>query len=195
MLHSMYTVLSLVVLGSCLYRDFKKDPGEHVRAKIVHSIMLFALVVQFANAFREAGAVVGRFNETVGRFSQDVGVVPGDVHIVIFFLQIIVSVIISVLAFKMGVRNDKARKQFLTIIPFGGLLYVFGFYRGWLSVPGDPFLNDLLVVVIGTLVISALVIPYLLVYRSPMMLSFFEQQQTTLPDDQPAVKKAVGAGN
>ncbi len=171
-----FIIFTLIYVVFWLYKDFKNDKGLHIKAKIFHSILIFLLMSSFAGSFARLGWTIGHMDKIIERFGVDVGIVPGPVHLIIYFVNLVLSLTILVLAYQMVRRKDMARKLFMNLFPILALTTVFNIYRGWLSETGGIELSDLTIFIGGFIVMSGISFLYLKIYSSKWMVEFFNQE-------------------
>lgn len=182
---SSLTIIILVIMALGLFRDYKRDSGLNRKAKTYHAILLTLFLASYAGSFRIVGAAIRNFEGVKTRFSVDVGIVPGQLHLILYFLHAIVSLAVLVFAYQMIGRKDNARKRFVFLLPFLGILSVFGFYRGWLNTPDELILSDWMIILFGILIMGGLTLLYIKVYNSEWMKKFFmfEPEATNLDSE------------
>lgn len=171
---NLFTIIALLIMGFGLFRDFKRDQGMNSKAKIWHTVLLTLFLAVYAGSFAVLGSLIRNFDMIKTQYSVDVGLVPGPIHLALYFLHIVISLILLVLAYQLLSRKESARKWLLIFLPILGGLQVFSFYRGWHSVPNDLVISDLTVVLIGIIIMGGFTLLYLKVYSSRWMKAFFQ---------------------
>ena len=155
-----------------LFRDFKRDKGENTKAKIFHSILLTFLIWAFAGSFGKIGWLIRNFDKTKELFGTEAGILSGNFNLIIFYLNLVLSLIVLVFAYQMINRKENARKKLLIFLPFLAVTSVFQFYTSWLK-GGDALFNDAIILFIGAVIIGTITLIYLKVYGSNFMKTFF----------------------
>ena len=73
-----FVIFGLVFLVIGLVKDYQRDKGKHVTAKVFHAICLALLISSYAGSFKIIGMLMRNFDGAKERFSTDVGIVPGQ---------------------------------------------------------------------------------------------------------------------
>ena len=168
-----FTIIILIFTVFGLFKDYKRDKGLNKKAKIYHSILLTLLLTSYAGSFRVLGSIIRNFDKVETLVNIDIGIIPGQVHFVLYFLNLVTSLIVLVFAYQMINRNEVARKRLLLFLPFLGILSVFTFYKGWVNSSGENIINDWTIILIGIIIIGSITTIYIKVYRSEWMKKFF----------------------
>lgn len=179
-----FVVLFIIVIAAFnLNKDFKRDPGLHKKAKIVHAIMITLLMLAYRGSFGRLGLLIGDTSFFIDKYYIQIGMFPDYVNFAFFLLELLLSIIILVLSFKMLNRNNTSRKFFIMYIPFLGTTTIFDFYRGWI-LQGNLELvsNNYLILAIGAIFMGGLTILYYIIYTSSWMKAFFNLKSDT-PED------------
>ena len=162
-----------------LFRDFKRDKGENNKAKLLHSILLTLLIWGYAGSFVKMGWLINNFDRVKGLFGTEIGILSGNVHLVIFYLDLILSIIVLVYSYQMINRKENARKKLLLFLPFLAIVSVFQFYISWLNSGIDTIFNDYIILSIGVFIIGTVTFIYLKTYGSDFMKAFFNFKPET----------------
>jgi hypothetical protein len=175
-----FTIIALIFLVVGLIKDFQKDKGQHVKAKVFHAICLTVIIFSYAGSFQILGMLIRDFEGAHQRFSTPVGFVPGQLHWIIYLIHSALVMTIIILAYQMIRRSEKSRKLLVTLLPAAGLLELFSFYRGWIS-DGDYLgVSNGLINLVGLLIVGGATLAIYMVYDSKFMKAFFsfEQEKT-----------------
>lgn len=173
----------LIVLGISaiyLYLDFRTDPKDHAKAKIVHGILIVLLfysylgsISDFVNTMRNIGSFFQQ--------QQAIGIIPGGISAVISFLSSILSVIVLWNVGKMMRRHNGARKLVIKLLPLLGLFGVFSFYGGFV-LDGDMMgFSDWGIILLGFIIMMGIFLGIMFIYCAPFMVRFFERVSPNAP--------------
>jgi hypothetical protein len=180
-----FVVIAFIFLVIGLIKDYQKDKGRHVKAKVFHAICLTVIIYSYAGSFQILGMLIRDFDGAHQRFSVPVGFVSGDVHWIIYLIHSALVMTIIILAYQMIRRSEKARRMLVILLPIAGLLEVFGFYRGWVSGEANLGVSDGLIILIGLVIVGGITLVIYLVYSSEFMKTFFVfEHEKTLADTQ-----------
>ncbi len=168
-----FAIIALIIMAFGLFRDFKRDKGKNKKAKTFHTILLTLLILAFAGSFGKIGWLIRNFDKTKQLFGNEIGILSGNVNLLIFYSNLVLSLIVLVFAYQMINRKENARKKLLIFLPILAIPSVFQFYISWMKAGDDALFNDLVILLIGAIVIGTITFIYLKVYGSNFMKIFF----------------------
>jgi hypothetical protein len=156
-----------------LIKDYNRDRGQNVKAKIFHTICLIILIGSYAGSFRIVGMLIRDFEGAKQRFSVDVGFVSAQTNWILFLVHSAVVLTVLILAYTMITRSEKSRRGLVMVLPLAGVLEVYGFYSGWITQTEDLGLDHTFIILMGLVVVGSITTFLLLVYTSGFMKTFF----------------------
>lgn len=168
-----FTIFALVFLVIGLIKDYQRDKGKNVKAKIFHAICLTLLIMSYAGSFQILGMLIRDFEGAQQRFSSNVGPVPGQLHWIIYLVHSALVMTVIILAYQMIRRSEKSRKLLVKLLPLAGLLEVFSFYRGWILDGDDLGVGHGAIILIGFVIVGGITTLIFWVYTSEFMKTFF----------------------
>ncbi|UOQ70504.1 hypothetical protein [Hymenobacter cellulosilyticus] len=170
----MYFKLILLVLGVfALWRDFNRDPGQHLAAKGIQVFFVLGLLLSYGGSIGYALNLLFRFEDFRTRFSSPVGAVPGNVHLVLATLHIAVCLVTIILTYQLESRQDRARRLLCYVLPLLTLFEAFNFQRGWLQGEDTADIPQFAVYLLGVVLYGILVACFVILYNTEFMRSFF----------------------
>lgn len=172
----MLKIILLAIAGIYLYHDYIIDKGQHIKAKIINGIVIGLITIMYADSFRYIGWMIREPNKVKEIWYTQVGVIPKSGHLIINFLSVIIGVALIFFASKMTRRNEFGRIWTLRLLPLIAAIEIFSFYRGWISDGSDSTTNQILALLIGTILIGGLCFLILQIYRSQFMYDFFSRK-------------------
>lgn len=127
----MFVFLFLALAGLRLYKDYKRDPGEHRSAKWTQAIVVLTALVFYSSHLSMLNRVLFHFDDFRARFQVPLSALPASVH----FGGILVSTVLgSVLLFTvlpLASRSQRALRIFRPLLLVLVPVEAFGFYRGF----------------------------------------------------------------
>lgn len=179
----MQYIFPIFILGVILYildRDYSDDSGEHVRAKIVHGILLILLIFSYFGALFNATMIIAK-PDLFFSSAQPVGIFSHKLFGTAVLLETVAGLFALWFLWKMLRRDNMAREFIVGLLPILGVLKSFPFY---LFLIGQR--NNLLemsswvlyVLALGTTL--ALFLCLRKVYKAPFMIRFFHMESVTI---------------
>src|SRR5688500_8270802 len=117
-----FTIFALVFLVIGLVKDYQRDKGKNIKAKVFHAICLTLLIASYAGSFKILGMLIRDFDGARERFSITVGPISGEISWYIYLVHSAIAMTIIILAYQMIRRLDKPRKMMIKILPLLGVL-------------------------------------------------------------------------
>lgn len=175
--------LLLIVLGISaiyLYVDFRTDPGEHLKAKTIHTVLIVFLFYYYIDSIRELIAIVGDI-EVFFRQRPSLGIIPGLLNAVITLMSSIISAIVLWNVGKMVRRHNSARKLIIKLLPVLAFFSLFSFYEV-LAIGGNVVgFYEWGIILSGFIIMMGLFLGIMFIYRAPFMVRFFERASPNAP--------------
>ena len=174
---SLLTILVLVAVIFILIKDFRKDHGEHNKAKAIHAVAMVLLSAYYTGVFRYLGWFLGHIQEAQEMFGVPIGIFSGKINFFMFVLYVFVAPVVLVLIYAMVDRRNGARKALMWLAPLVVVIEGFNFHRGWFSEGDDLMFSSGLVMLIGLAFFGVLAGIFVVVYRANFMREFFEAKR------------------
>jgi hypothetical protein len=182
-----FTIFALFFLVIGLVKDYQRDKGKNIKAKVFHAICLTLLVASYAGSFKILGMLIRDFDGAKERFSIAVGPISEEMTWYIYLVHSAIAMTIIILAYQMIRRVDKPRKMMTKILPLLGVVELFSFYRAWVIDGNELGVNHGVIILIGVLVVGGLTTFITLVYNSGFMKDFFAFVQLEKMEDAKAI--------
>lgn len=175
--------LLLIVLGISaiyLYVDFRIDPGEHLKAKVIHTVLIVFLFYYYIDSIRELIAIVGDI-DVFFRQRPSLGIIPGLLNAVITLMSSILNVIVVWNVGKMIRRHNGARKLIVKLLPVLAFFSLFSFYEV-LAIGGNVAgFYEWGIILTAFIIMMGLFLGIMFIYRAPFMVRFFERVSADAP--------------
>lgn len=170
-----FPIILFIIIIFFMGKDFMSDGKLHIKAKIVHGIIMLLLCYSYTGSFSEVFWFARNTDNYEATFGQT-GIFSGSTFGWIRFAASIVSTVALFTFFSMSSRRDGARRFALKLFPLMGLFGSFSFYRGLVFEEGNSLISTHWGFFILSLVVSiAFFMGLFFIYRSKMMLRFFER--------------------
>lgn len=166
------TLLYYFLLLVKLMHDYKRDSGQNILAKICHAIILIAIGIFYAKALLTLAYLGGNIDWFYNKVNSPVGIISGPARFTILVLHTLLAVAICLFAMQMFSRKDRARRLFISFLPFLAITEIFNFYLGWLS-EGPSDIPAAYIFLIGTIAIGCIAVLIVVIYSSRFMRKFF----------------------
>lgn len=173
---NMFKIFALTILGIYLYQDYQTDRTQHIKAKIIHAIILIAFTLMYSESFRYIGWMIRKFDKAREIWAVPIGFIPGELHFMINIIQAIAGTLLIYFLFSTIKRKESGRRWMMRLIPVIAFTETIAFYRGWISEGNDSFIHQFLAITIGCGIFGSLSYAIIKIYMSKYMDDFFNRR-------------------
>ncbi len=171
--------ITIGLLISVLLKDYNSDKGKFNTNKAIHGIILVLLIFKFLVGFRQLGWVLRHSERFYELFHKQIGLLSPAVTLTHSIVIILAYSTGGILVVRMASRKDKARRQFLTLLPVFVFTESMDFYKGFVGEEGYVG-NHYVPLAIGFVFAGVLCSIIHLIYRSVFMQKFFQQKEVNV---------------
>jgi hypothetical protein len=172
-----FKLLTFFLVGMSLFKDSRKDKGEHRAAKIIQALCLALIVLSYSSAFARVVWLVGNWGPAQTKFMVPVGPVTAQIHFLFFLIHCALGPVVLILAYMLSSRKEVARQTFLYVIPILFLLESFNFYRSWVSGEPAEAAYSFYPFLYGMIFFGIPSTGLFLIYSSRMMINYFKSPE------------------
>ncbi|MEO0582423.1 MAG: hypothetical protein AAF135_09395 [Bacteroidota bacterium] len=123
----IFPIVILLILGTGFYRDYQRDPGQHISAKVVHALLVTILTFSSLGSISGVIQVVSEFSSLADSY-QERYILPLPLHTTVVALVPFVDLGMLLLLGGMYRRNLKSRMRLIMLLPIAGILKSYVFY-------------------------------------------------------------------
>ena len=167
----MLRLLLLLVAFIYLGADYKKNKG-HVKAKVIHCVLLAYLVFYYSTAFAYVSGLLRNGEHIIAQYQTAIGLLSSDLNLIIWVGQLITTCLLSYCAFGLVVRKEKSRNLLLKVLPFAFIFDSLGAYRDFV-IAGDEGLNHYAILIVCAIIIGGINVVIFYSYKSKTLIDFF----------------------
>lgn len=171
-----YFVLVLLFLG--LRTDYKRDFGEHKKAKIYHAIILGILLFYYTGSLIYLFWFLSDFNNAIEYISKDVGFISGIVMQIFMILHFFLSIFTLYLTYRLIKRRKEDLVLLNFVLPILVITESLVLYKVVLesSVIGE-FYEDVSLLFVCIMIYGSVAIAIWSIYKRPFMKDFFNSKK------------------
>jgi hypothetical protein len=162
--------LALIII--VLLSNYSRTRG-FLGAKILHFLSLLFLLY---NHFQVIPWLINSLSNRnlINRINEKVGIISEELNIIHSLFYIVFSIIIVCCSLGILIRNNRSRKILLWILPFIIPISTISFYIRFKN--QNPLINDHVILIIGFLISSLIYLGLFFLYKSKLMVSFFNEK-------------------
>lgn len=172
----MFTIIVLVILFIGLKNNYKKDSNEHGKAKVLHTIILSILLINYSGSLKYLFWFLNDFNSAIEYISRDVGIFSGLIMQLVLILECLLSIYILFCSYRLINRKNEDLARLKFILPLIAVTESFTLYK----LVVEKFNNEggVSLFVICIMIYGSFAFVILKIYSKQFMIDFFNYKES-----------------
>jgi len=164
----------LVLLFFVLRTDYKRDFGEHKKAKIYHAIILGVLLFYYTGSSQFLFWFLGDFNNAIEYISKDVGIFSGIVMQIFIILHFFLSIFTLYIIYNLIKRRKEDLVRLKFVLPLLVITESLMLYKVVLESSDIGEVHEgISLLVVCIIIYGSFAIAIWSIYKKPFMKDFF----------------------